>query len=192
MCKIKFISTLALLLWTIPLVAASTDSSLFSDENIDNIISAGIAVVASVAVSYWTVSRKQFADTITKERLHFIKEWRECAILFCLKLKDGTNNDSEGKSLDYYYYKLLLMCNPTKPDAYIDKEVVELLTSLYSNKLHVEEKDIEKFMALMQANISIEWTGTTLESRKGTLSYGEKENVRLRCYKYYKEYVKSK
>ena len=84
------------------------------------------------------------------------------------------------------------MCNPTKPDAYMDKEVVEMLTHLYKNKINLEEKEIENFIALMQANISLEWIGTSSESRKGTLSDNEKESIRLKCYKDYKEYVKSK
>jgi len=192
MCLMRSLCALMLLVWTIPLFATTGNGPLLPDEKLDSIISGGIAVVVSVIVSCWTVSRKQFADTITKERLNFIKEWRECTTYFCLKLKGANKSVPDEKTLDYYYYKLLLMCNPTKPDAYMDKEVVEMLTHLYKNKINLEEKEIENFIALMQANISLEWIGTSSESRKGTLSDNEKESIRLKCYKDYKEYVKSK
>lgn len=50
---------------------------------IGNITSGIIAAVVSAIVSYWIFKRQQFNDTITKERLNFIKDWRECAACFC-------------------------------------------------------------------------------------------------------------
>lgn len=95
------------------------------------------------------------------------------------------------------------MCNPTKPEAYIDKELVGLLEQLYIlyqelNNNTCEEKDKKKqqlklmqkrFVALMQANIAIEWHGITAESRKGHLSDEHKEDLRQEHYKDYLESV---
>ena len=78
------------------------------------------------------------------------------------------------------------MCNSTKPESYVDIEVVKQLNLLYQDKGKVSNEQLEKFVALMQANIAIEWKGTNLESRKGQLSEKEKEKLRLdnfECYK---------
>lgn len=77
------------------------------------------------------------------------------------------------------------MCNSTKPESYVDIEVVKQLNLLYQAKGKVSNEQFEKFVALMQANLAIEWKGTNLESRKGQLSEKEKENLRMNVYKDY-------
>ena len=77
------------------------------------------------------------------------------------------------------------MCNSTKPESYVDIEVVKQLNLLYQAKGKVRNEQLEKFVALMQANLAIEWKGTNLESRKGQLSEKEKENLRMNVYKDY-------
>lgn len=77
------------------------------------------------------------------------------------------------------------MCNSTKPESYVDIEVVKQLNQLYQAKGKVSNEQFEKFVALMQANLAIEWKGTNLESRKGQLSEKEKENLRMNVYKDY-------
>ena len=47
----------------------------------------------------------------------------------------------------------------------------------------------KRFVALMQANIAIEWHGITAESRKGHLSDEHKEDLRQEHYKDYLESV---
>ena len=76
-------------------------------------------------------------------------------------------------------------CNSTKPESYVDIEVVKQLNQLYQAKGKVSNEQFEKFVALMQANLAIEWKGTNLESRKGQLSEKEKENLRMNVYKDY-------
>ena len=156
---------------------------------IGNITSGIIAAVVSAIVSYWIFKRQQFNDTITKERLNFIKDWRECAACFCgllaLKNESFKVDEFEGHKLEYYYYKLLLMCNSTKPESYVDIEVVKQLNLLYQAKGKVSNEQFDKIVALMQANLAIEWKGTNLESRKGQLSEKEKENLRMNVYKDY-------
>ena len=71
---------------------------------IGNITSGIIAAVVSAIVSYWIFKRQQFNDTITKERLNFIKDWRECAACFCgllaLKNESFEVDEFEGHKLE--------------------------------------------------------------------------------------------
>lgn len=163
---------------------------------IGNITSGIIGVVVSAIVSYCIFKRQQFNDTITKERLNFIKDWRECAACFCgllaLKNESFKVDEFEGHKLEYYYYKLLLMCNSTKPESYVDIEVVKQLNQLYQAKGKVSNEQFEKFVALMQANLAIEWKGTNLESRKGQLPEKEKEKLRLDSFECYKKWENGK
>lgn len=84
------------------------------------------------------------------------------------------------------------MCNSTKPESYVDIEVVKQLNLLYQAKGKVRNEQLEKFVALMQANIAIEWKGTNLESRKGQLSEKEKEKLRLDSFECYKKWENGK
>ena len=68
--------------------------------------------------------------------------------------------------MEYYYYKLLLMCNFTRAESYMDIEVVNLLNQLYRDKGKVSGVQLKEFVALMQANIFLEWKGTGRESQK--------------------------
>lgn len=159
---------------------------------IGNITSGIIAAIVSAIVSYWIFKRQQFNDTITKERLNFIKDWRECAACFCgllaLKNESFEVDEFEGHKLEYYYYKLLLMCNSTKPESYVDIEVVKQLNLLYQAKGKVSDAQLKKFVALMQANIFLEWKGTGRESQKGQLSEEEKGNLRFDSFENYKKW----
>ena len=44
-----------------------------------------VALIGTI-VTYLTFRHKLFTDTITKERLNFIKDWRESATCFCVLL----------------------------------------------------------------------------------------------------------
>ena len=88
---------------------------------IGNITSGIIGVVVSVIVSYCIFKRQQFNDTITKERLTFIKDWTEWAACFCgllaLKNESFKVDEFEGHKLEYYYYILVLLRISIKPDS---------------------------------------------------------------------------
>ena len=81
----------------------------------------------------------------------------------------------EGHTLEYYYYKLLLMCNFTRAESYMDIEVVNLLNQLYRDKGKVSDAQLKKFVALMQANISpsfdsLLWSFCTSNEQSSMLS----------------------
>ena len=81
------------------------------------------------------------------------------------------------------------MCNSNKQESYVDIEIVNLLNKLYKDKDKVSDEQIRTFVALMQANITIEWKGMNLESLKGQLSSKDKEYLRINIYK---DYLKRK
>ena len=175
-------------------LAVSNDSTQVKTTGTAMVVSLVTSIVALIGtfVTYWKFRRQLFTDTITKERLNFIKDWRECAACFCgllaLKNESFKVDEFEGHKLEYYYYKLLLMCNSTKPESYVDIEVVKQLNLLYQAKGKVSNEQFEKFVALMQANLAIEWKGTNLESRKGQLSEEEKGNLRFDSFENYKKW----
>lgn len=81
------------------------------------------------------------------------------------------------------------MCNSNNSEYYIDIEIERLLNMLYQDKDKVSNEQLKTFVALMQANIAIEWKGTNLESLKGNLSDSKKEWLRMNIYK---DYLKKK
>ena len=198
----RYVCTLVILLIS-TFVWAARSSQADSDDakSYLSLIASAVALIGTI-VNYWSIKRKQFSHLVTSERLQFVKEWRECSARFCELLGDCGKKKNKDK-IDYYYYKMIFMCNPTKPEAYIDKELVGLLEQIYIlyqelNNNTCEEKDKKKqqlklmqkrFVALMQANIAIEWHGITAESRKGHLSDEHKEDLRQEHYKDYLESV---
>lgn len=187
---------------SIPVMATS---QMVSEIKSDASLITSILAIIGTVVSYIKFKRKQFTDTITKERIDFIKEWRECATCFCellttpntTKQTDGQvnnkdNTEKQALTKEYYYYKLLLMCNATKPEAYFDEEITLKLERLYdqSRTGKVEAQEIKEFIALMQSNISVEWQGAMFESQKGNLSAEDKEKLREENFKNYLKYIK--
>lgn len=66
-------------------LAVSNDSSQVKTTGTAMVVSLVTSIVALIGtfVTYWKFRRQLFTDTITKERLNFIKDWRECAACFC-------------------------------------------------------------------------------------------------------------
>lgn len=162
----RYVCTLVILqISTFVWAASSSQADSDDAKSYLSLIASAVALIGTI-VNYWSIKRKQFSGLVTSERLRFIKEWRECSAKFCELLGDCGKKKNKDK-IDYYYYKMIFMCNPTKPEAYIDKELVGLLEQLYIlyqelNDNTCEEKDKKKqqlklmqkrFVALMQANI---------------------------------------
>lgn len=191
--KIKILFLGLLECFSLPILASSTAHNEWgTSDDINSLVALITSVLTflGVIVTYWQFRRKQFTDTITKERLNFIKEWRECAARFCTLLSPEINKNADKEnSLEYYFYKLLLLCDSTKSSSYMDIDVVNQVTHLYAERNHVNKDDIYRFLALMQANISLEWKGATKESSKGLLSEEEKDRIRQECYCSYQNWV---
>lgn len=195
--------------------ASSSQYSAVLDTTTVSSLSAFLGAIIGAFFSYRSTRRRQFTDTVTLARLEFIKEWRECSVRFCEKLLqtiDNTQSSRDGNqrflnnvdSIEYYYNKLLFMCNPTKPESYIDKVFVDMLKQLYTLHLDLCKKEckervkkeqdllqiLRRLVAMIQANLALEWHGVLAESQKGNLSDNQKEKLRQDYYKNYLEYVK--
>ena len=124
--KIKILFLGLLECFSLPILASSTAHNEWgTSDDINSLVALITSVLTflGVIVTYWQFRRKQFTDTITKERLNFIKEWRECATCLCILLSGCSLNQDDKltkQPVGYYYYKLLLMCNSNKIDAYVD------------------------------------------------------------------------
>ena len=110
--------------------------------------------------------------------------------LTCASSNSPSKAECDGKSLEYYYYHLKLMLNPTKPDAYWEEEIIDLLTEIKNNshKL-VDKKTIMKLTLLLQADLDLEWHGMMEEGKKGVLKHGRKEKLKYEFYMNYKRYA---
>lgn len=106
--------------------------------------------------------------------------------LACASSNSPCTEKCNGKSLEYYYYHLMLMLNPTKPDAYWEKEIIKRLTDI---KEHANEQKIPDLTPLLQADLDLEWHGMMEEGKKGVLKDKKKEKLRYEYYMNYKKYA---
>lgn len=109
MGKIKRYACIIMLFGMSMQVLAQANDAHEGETGAATIVSLVASLVALIGtfVTYWKFKRQQFTDTITKERLNFIKDWRECATCFCglltLKNKYTEIGSFEGHTLEYYY-----------------------------------------------------------------------------------------
>ena len=85
MGKIKRYACIIMLFGMSMQVLAQANDAHEGETGAATIVSLVASLVALIGtfVTYWKFKRQQFTDTITKERLNFIKDWRECATCFC-------------------------------------------------------------------------------------------------------------
>lgn len=182
--NVRAFSLLSLL--SIPIASFATSSGDTSMNIITAILSSTVlSTIISVIVSYAGVRMSRFTDTVTKVRNEYIKEFRQMAgcFLTCASSNSPSKAECDGKSLEYYYYHLKLMLNPTKPDAYWEEEIIKRLTDI---KGHANEQKIRDLTLLLQADLDLEWHGMMEEGKKGDLTKDQKENLR---YEYYMNYI---
>lgn len=173
-------------LQSIPITSFATSSGGTSTSAITTILSSTVlAAIISAIVSYAGVRMSRFTDTVTKVRNEYIKEFREMAACFltCASSNSPCKAECDGKSLEYYYYHLMLMLNPTKPDAYWEEKIIKRLTDI---KEHANEQKIPDLTLLLQADLDLEWHGMMEEGKKGALTKDQKENLK---YEYYMNYI---
>ena len=106
--------------------------------------------------------------------------------LTCASSNSPCTEKCNGKSLEYYYYHLMLMLNPAKSDAYWEKEIIDRLTDIMDNPHEPHEQTrkqkIQNLTLLLQADLDLEWHGMMEEGKKGVLKDKKKEKLR---YEYY-------
>lgn len=75
--------------------------------------------------------------------------------------------------------------NPASYPNCWDSEAVKIIDKIVQSEYN--EGDVEKFLALMQSWLALEWRGMTDESKQGTISEKRKQKLRDR---YYFEFLK--
>ena len=153
-------------LLSIPITSFATSSGDTSSDAITNVLLSGVLsaiISAIVALAVARISR--FTNTVTKVRNEYIKEFREMAVCFltCASSNSPCTEKCNGKSLEYYYYHLMLMLNPAKTDAYWEQEIIKQLTDI---KEHANEQNIQELTLLLQADLDLEWHGMMEEGKK--------------------------
>ncbi|GHT10318.1 hypothetical protein FACS189432_06940 [Bacteroidia bacterium] len=123
-------------------------------------------------------SRKTtFINTVTQTRKEYITKLRELTAEFCVK-KDNANA-----------YQLKLMMNPAGFIGWWDDEAVKLIEKIIESQ---DKSDIDKFVALMQSWLALEWHGIMNEGMSGILNKNKKGALRKQFYLEYKKYLKYK
>ena len=176
-------------LLSIPITSFATSSGDTSTSAITTILSSTVLpAIISAIVAYAMAHISRFTDTVTKVRNEYIKEFREMAACFltCASSNSPCTEKCNGKSLEYYYYHLMLMLNPAKSDAYWEKEIIDRLTDIMDNPHEPHEQTrkqkIQNLTLLLQADLDLEWHGMMEEGKKGVLKDKKKEKLR---YEYY-------
>lgn len=159
-----------------------------------------IAAVISAIISLITLRATRFNDSVTKARSSYIEEFRQMAAAFLASVtedeepKDSNQTSNSGydeKPARYYYYRLLLMLNPTKSGSYWENDMIERMTKLIAGSSHkITDKEVRDLVALLQSDLDLEWHGMMEEGKRGTLSESDKDNLRMEYYLNFKKYIK--
>ena len=186
-------------------VLASADccvnnTSCSSSDLASSILYGLIAAVISAIISLITLRATRFNDSVTKARSSYIEEFRQMAADFLTSVTEGeepkdcnqtSNSGYDEKPARYYYYRLLLMLNPTKPGSYWENDMIERVTKLITGSSHkITDKEVRDLVALLQSDLDLEWHGMMEEGKRGKLSESDKDKLRMENYLNFKKNIK--
>ena len=80
--------------------------------------------------------------------------------------------------------------NPASYPNCWDGEAVEMIDKII--QVENNKGDVDKFLALMQSWLALEWRGMTDESKQGTISKKKKQKLRDKYYSDFLGYTKQK
>ena len=201
--RTRNIAILALLCQPLYVLASAdccaNNASCSSSDLVSSILYGLIAAVISAIISLVTLRATRFNDSVTKARSSYIAEFRQMAAAFLTSVtvddesKEGNQTSKCGhdeKPARYYYYRLLLMLNPTKPGSYWDNDIIERMTKLVANHSHkITDKEVRDLAALLQSDLDLEWHGMMEEGKRGKLSETDKDKLRMEYYLNFKKYI---
>lgn len=186
-------------------VLASADccvknTSYTSNDLVSSILYGLVAAVISAIISLIALRATRFNDSVTKARSSYIEEFRQMAAAFLTSvIEDEEPKDSnqtsecehDEKPARYYYYRLLLMLNPTKPGSYWENDMIERMTNLVTDPSHkITDKEVRDLVALLQSDLDLEWHGMMEEGKRGKLSESDKDKLRMEYYLNFKKYIR--
>lgn len=147
----------------------------------------GIILTFIISLSNMIIALRQsnkntFINTITIARKEYLTTLRKIVAEFCTMAITRSEDRTELIGLSY---QLKTFMNPASYPNCWDSEAVKIIDKIVQSEYN--EGDVEKFLALMQSWLALEWRGMTDESKQGTISEKRKQKLRDR---YYFEFLK--
>lgn len=131
-------------------------------------------------------SKNTFINTITIARKEYMAELRKAVEEFCVAAERNDNDKLKALS-----FQLKLLMNPAdKDNEHWDKEAVKMIDKIVQAENKTE--DIDKFVALMQSWLALEWRGMKKEAKKGIMSEEDVKNLQDTEYSKYTKWIEEK
>ena len=152
-----------LLLLAIGIFILSTEKLKLEATLITGIIAACVSAM-KISSTIKQSSKNTFINTITIARKEYMAELRKAVEEFCVAAERNDNDKLKALS-----YQLKLLMNPAdKDNEHWDKKAVKMIDKIVQAENKAE--DIDKFVALMQSWLALEWRGMKKEAKKGIMS----------------------
>lgn len=131
-------------------------------------------------------SKNTFINTITIARKEYMAELHKAVEEFCVAAERNDNDKLKALS-----FQLKLLMNPAdKDNEHWDKEAVKMIDKIVQAENKTE--DIDKFVALMQSWLALEWRGMRKEAKKGIMSEEDVKNLQDTEYSKYTKWIEEK
>ena len=138
--------------------------------------------IANVVITLRQSNKNTYINTITIARKEYLTTLRKIVAEFCTMAITRSEDRTELIGLSY---QLKTFMNPASYPNCWDSDAVKIIDKIVQSEYN--EGDVEKFLALMQSWLALEWRGMTDESKQGTISEKRKQKLRDR---YYFEFLK--
>lgn len=138
--------------------------------------------IANMLITLRRSNKNTYINTITIARKEYLITLRKIVAEFCAM---AITRSEDRTNLIGLSYQLKTFMNPAGYPNCWDGEAVKMIDKIIQSEDN--EGDVEKFLALMQSWLALEWRGMTDESKQGTIS--EKRKQKLRD-EYYSEFLK--
>lgn len=174
-----------LLLLAIGIFILSTEKLKLEATLITGIIAACVSAM-KISSTIKQSSKNTFINTITIARKEYMAELRKAVEEFCVAAERNDNDKLKALS-----YQLKLLMNPAdKDNEHWDKKAVKMIDKIVQAENKAE--DIDKFVALMQSWLALEWRGMKKEAKKGIMSEEDVKNLQDTEYSKYTKWIEEK
>ena len=152
----------------------------------------GIILTFIISLSNMIIALRQsnkntFINTITIARKEYLIALRKTVAEFCTMAITRNEDKTELIGLSY---QLKMFMNPASYPNCWDGKAVEMIDKII--QVENNKDDVDKFLALMQSWLALEWRGMTDESKQGTISKKKKQKLRDKYYSDFLGYTKQK
>jgi hypothetical protein len=145
--------------------------------------------VVNVIVTIKSSNKSTFINTVTNARKEYIQNLRDLVAKFAhIATKEGIDKNQ----LNELSYQIKLMMNPLATNTeggYWDRCAIKMIDNIIANTTEDKETKVCEFVALMQSWLAMEWHGMMNEGKKGILRKENKDELRKKHWKEYKQYL---